>query len=194
MLCQFNVHYLYLRWKNKQILLWGGRYLFKSFQDQYKYGPSADLGAHVSYKLTPFISADITVANGEGYKSIQQDSLLKYSAGVTITAIEGLDLRVYYDYMGMDHAQQSLSFYAGYTGDRLRFGAEYNKQFNHKMSGDEHMSGFSLEFGQRRTGNSCRSGVFTSQRDNGNSKLKGLVSCRWRFVCSHCISEFQIRF
>mgnify|MGYP006423352937 FL=1 len=31
--------------------LWGGRYLFKSFQDQYKFGPSADLGAHISYKL-----------------------------------------------------------------------------------------------------------------------------------------------
>ncbi|MBT3244319.1 MAG: hypothetical protein HN352_14310 [Bacteroidetes bacterium] len=124
--------------------LWGGRYLFKSFQDQYKFGPSADLGAHISYKLSSMMSADITVANGEGYKSIQQDSLLKYSAGFTVRPYEGVDLRVYYDYMGIDQAQQSLSLYAGYTLGRVKIGAEYNKQFNHKMNGDEHLYGLSF--------------------------------------------------
>ena len=63
---------------------------------------------------------------------------------VLLLPYEGVDLRVYYDYMGIDQAQQSLSLYAGYTLGRVKIGAEYNKQFNHKMNGDEHLYGLSF--------------------------------------------------
>ena len=50
---------------------WGYRYIMKSFQDQYKFGSSADLGLSVAYKFADWISADAIIVNGEGYKKIQ---------------------------------------------------------------------------------------------------------------------------
>ena len=47
---------------------WGYRYVYKSFQDQYKFGSSADLGLSASYRFTKWIEADIIIANGEGFK------------------------------------------------------------------------------------------------------------------------------
>lgn len=42
--------------------------MMKSFQDEYKFGSSADLGVSVAYKFNKVVSADVIVANGEGYK------------------------------------------------------------------------------------------------------------------------------
>ncbi len=124
--------------------LWGGRYLYKSFMDEHKIGPSADLGAFVAYKISSKLSADITIANGEGYKLVQQDSLLKYSVGATFTPVKGLDLRASYDYMGMDAAQQTISLYAGYSVNKMKVGAEYIQQLNHKMADGEDLNGLSF--------------------------------------------------
>lgn len=124
--------------------LWGGRYLYKSFMDEYKFGPSADLGAFVAYSPNDFISLDLTIANGEGYKKIESDSILKYSAGITLSPLKGLDFRASYDYMGKDSAQQTMAFYLGYTLEKLRFGAEYNVQYNHKMADGEDLTGLSF--------------------------------------------------
>jgi len=43
---------------------WGGRYLYKSFQDQHKFGSSADLGIHAAYKLHKMFSIDASILNG----------------------------------------------------------------------------------------------------------------------------------
>lgn len=123
--------------------MWGGRYLYKSFQDQYKYGHSADLGIFASYKLIDAITVDATISNGDGYKSIEGDSILKYSAGATFQFIKGLDIRAYYDYMGEKDAQQSISLYAGYTHENLKIGAEYNQQMNSGVSDGNDRSGLS---------------------------------------------------
>jgi len=123
---------------------WGGRYFYKSLQDEHKYGYSADLGLFTSYKFNDIISLDATIANGDGYKSVETDSLLKYSIGVTINPIEGLDIRTYYDYLGDNDAQQTLSLYLGYSTDKLKVGAEYNQQFNNKMTADNDMTGLSF--------------------------------------------------
>ena len=56
---------------NFQEKFWGYRYVMKSFQDQYKFGSSADLGLSASYKFADWISADAIIVNGEGYKKIQ---------------------------------------------------------------------------------------------------------------------------
>ena len=60
---------------NFQEKFWGYRYVMKSFQDQYKFGNSADLGISAAYKLADWITADAIIVNGEGYKKIQQESM-----------------------------------------------------------------------------------------------------------------------
>ena len=44
---------------------WGYRYLYKSFQDQYKFGNSADLGVSATRKHANWLSLDAIVVNGE---------------------------------------------------------------------------------------------------------------------------------
>ena len=44
---------------------WGYRYIMKSFQDEYKFGSSADLGLSVAYKFADWMSADAIIVNGE---------------------------------------------------------------------------------------------------------------------------------
>ena len=124
--------------------LWGGRYLFKSFMDEYRFGPSADLGAFVSYDLHEKVSVDVTIANGEGYKRLESDTALKYSIGTTIQPFRGLDFRASYDHMGQDSAQQTLAFYLGYTKENLAIGAEYNHQLNYRRINGHDRSGISL--------------------------------------------------
>ena len=124
--------------------LWGGRYLYKSFMDEYQFGPSADLGAFLAYDIHKMVSVDLTIANGEGYKKLESDTLLKYSVGITIMPVEGLDLRVSYDHMGKDSAQQTLAFYAGYNAEKFSVGAEYNQQLNHKRVNENDLSGLSF--------------------------------------------------
>ncbi len=124
---------------------WGGRYLYKSFQDQHKFGHSADLAVYVDYKIHDIISVDATIANGDGYKSLESDSLLKYSAGLTLSPFDGFKVRAYYDFMGNDKlSQQTLSFYLGYGIDNFKIGAEYNHQLDHKITDGEDMSGMSF--------------------------------------------------
>jgi hypothetical protein len=123
---------------------WGKRYLFKSFQDRYAFGPSADLGVSLAYQLNSFISADFSILNGEGYKRIEVDSTLKYAIGVTLKPTKTLTFRVYYDYMYKQAAQQTLSFFMAYTGGNWIVGAEYNKQYNHTMFPGRTYSGYSF--------------------------------------------------
>lgn len=129
---------------NLQENLWGGRYIYKSFIDEHKIGPSADIGAFFSYKFNNMFSSDITVANGEGYKNIQKDNYLKYSLGVTFNPIEEIDIRTSYDYMGYEYAQQTFSLYIGYSTDNIKFGSEYVQQLNHKMNGGNDLNGISV--------------------------------------------------
>ena len=36
---------------NDQEMIWGYRYLYKTLQDEYKFGSSADLGVNAEFKL-----------------------------------------------------------------------------------------------------------------------------------------------
>ena len=60
---------------NFQEKFWGYRYIMKSFQDQYKFGSSADLGISASYQLADWISADAIIVNGEGYKKSKRTTV-----------------------------------------------------------------------------------------------------------------------
>lgn len=129
---------------NLQEKQWGNRYLFKSFQDAYNFGPSADLGIFASYQFHEVVGADVMIANGEGYKTLEIDSVLKYAVGVTITPVKGLNLRGYFDIMGQDSAQQTLSFFAGYSRGNFDVGAEYNLQNNHSRINKQNFKGMSF--------------------------------------------------
>lgn len=129
---------------NLQEKQWEGRYLYKSFQDEHKFGYSADLGLYASYKLHDMVSIDATIANGDGYKSVEADSLLKYSCGITLSPFNVIKARVYYDFMGDENAQQTLSFYLGYSTNKLKVGTEYNHQLNYKITEDQDRTGLSF--------------------------------------------------
>ncbi len=124
--------------------LWAGRYLYKSFMDEHKFGPSADLGVFLAYQVHKVLSVDLTIANGEGYKKVEADTVLKYSVGATVTPVSGLDIRASYDYMGQDSAQQTLAMYIGYRAEKFSAGAEYMVQLNHRRINENDLSGISV--------------------------------------------------
>jgi hypothetical protein len=132
---------------------WGYRYIYMSFQDAYKFGSSADLGAAFEYSPSRKISVDISVLNGEGYKNIQIDSVFKTTFGVTIRPFKGFIIRGYYDNMKNDFAQNSFALFAAYDIKKFRAGVEYNLQKNNQMINGNDFSGISvytsLELGER---------------------------------------------
>jgi len=124
--------------------IWGLRYIEKSFQDAYRFNASADLGLSIDYKFADFISADFILANGEGYKQLQNDSLLRPGLGITMNPIKTVTARIYADYMGKDVKQSSLATLLAYTGNNLAVGAEYNYQKNYGMKEGQDIYGTSF--------------------------------------------------
>lgn len=123
---------------------WGYRYLEKSFQDQYKFNASADLGVSIAYDLNAMFSLDAMIANGEGYKKLQSDSIFRYGVGATIKPIDGLTGRVYYDISPQDNALSSIATFLGYKADKFSIGAEYNMQNNVGFMADRTWTGTSF--------------------------------------------------
>lgn len=125
---------------------WGYRYIYKSAMDHYKFNNSVDAGFYVKYKVLDWLSADVTLTNGEGAKS-QQDVEGKYRTGygLTFKPIDGLTFRGYYDVLyspgstpgNVTENQNALALFIGYKADNLRVGAEYNKLLNYKYDVDD---------------------------------------------------------
>ena len=119
---------------NFQEKFWGYRYIMKSFQDEYKFGSSADLGLSASYKFADWVSADAIIVNGEGYKKIQKNDGLNYGFGLTLTPVKGFQLRLYggLNESGVDGKENTVNVaaFAGYKCDRFTIGAEYNHMLN----------------------------------------------------------------
>ena len=133
---------------NFQEKFWGYRYIMKSFQDQYKFGNSADLGISASYQLADWISADAIIVNGEGYKKIQKNDGLMYGLGATLTPLKGLSMRIYY---GLNETtdntkenKQNVATFIGYKGKNLSLGAEYNLYQNEGNTKGKDLYGFSV--------------------------------------------------
>jgi hypothetical protein len=129
---------------NIQEKQWGYRYIYKSFQDEYGFGPSADLGAAFEYSPVKYISVDVSILNGEGYKKLQADSTFKESIGLTIKPYKGFVLRGYFDMMNNNYNQTTMALYAGYTYKNIKIGVEYNDQKNNGMINNHDFSGVSL--------------------------------------------------
>ena len=133
---------------NFQEKFWGYRYIMKSFQDQYKFGSSADLGISATYKFADWISADAIIVNGEGYKKVQKNDGLNYGLGITLAPVKGLQVRLY---GGLNEGNEegkkdimNMAAFIGYKNDKFSIGAEYNqmKNANYKKGADQ--SGYSV--------------------------------------------------
>lgn len=127
---------------------WGYRYVMKSFQDQYKFGNSADLGVSAAYRVNDWLSADAIVVNGEGYKKVQKNDGLQYGLGATLTPTRALTFRVYYGLNeGSEDSQENIQNLATFIGLKLSgfsIGAEYNRIWNAKNVDGNDYDGFSV--------------------------------------------------
>lgn len=123
---------------------WGYRYLYKSFQDEFALGSSADLGVNAEIKLLESLKANVFVLNGEGYSRIQDSNgRLKAGGNLLFTPVKGLTLKGYYDVYGGKFevndsvttdttAIQTIAFFAGYKAKKFRIGAEIDYQMDGK--------------------------------------------------------------
>lgn len=151
--------YAYLNYRNKnfstyfgmikttlfeiQEKIWDHRYILKSFQDEYKFESSADIGISLAYKINEIISIDAILVNGEGYKSVQLDSTYRGGAGITITPLQGLILRGYFDYEKKDEALINIATFIGYSKDAISAGMEFNIENNNKYEKNHNLTGYS---------------------------------------------------
>ena len=133
---------------NFQEKFWGYRYIMKSFQDQYKFGSSADLGISATYQFANWISADAIIVNGEGYKKLQKNDGLNYGLGVTLTPVKGLQIRLYggLNESGEDGKKDvaNLAAFVGYKHEKFTIGAEYNQMWNASFKDDAGQNGYSI--------------------------------------------------
>lgn len=148
---------------------WGYRYIKKSFQNQYNFGSSADLGLSVIYKFTDWISTDAIIVNGEGYKKIQKNDGFNYGLGTTLTPVKGFQIRLY---GGLNESGEqgkdnivNMAGLVGYKSDKFTIGAEYNYMMNASFNKDANQNGYS---------------VFTSVQLQKNTELYG----RFDDLCS----------
>jgi len=123
---------------------WGYRYLYKSYLDEYRFGPSADLGAGARYRFSPKFEADLVVSNGEGYSSPQRDDHFKTGMGITYRPTEKITLRGYYAIFSTGNPQMTFTGFAGYNNGSFRIGADYNYQMNYKFNPEHDRYGYSV--------------------------------------------------
>ncbi len=115
---------------NDQEDFWNYRYIFKSFQDEHSYGPSADLGVNAEFTVTKTLKANFVVSNGEGYKKLQdEDGNQKIGGSLVFQPIKGLTTKIYMDSQPTTDSKAitTLALFAGYKATDWRLGAEYNK-------------------------------------------------------------------
>ena len=127
---------------------WGNKYVMNSFQDEYKFGSSADLAVSAAYQFNRWLAADAIVANGEGYRKLQIGDGMQYGAGVTITPVDGLTLRAYGSYNESvadgEKGITNIAAFAGYRHKRIAVGAEYNRQINTGHEAGRNLDGVSV--------------------------------------------------
>ncbi len=114
---------------------WGRRYMMHSFMDRYKFGPSADIGAFGSYKVTDWFKAEVTVSNGEGNNKIQEDSEFKYAVGTRFDFLKYFVARFYFDYAPHDGGDmKTYSSFLGFKTKKFSLAGEANYQEHYRFN------------------------------------------------------------
>ncbi len=192
----------FLQWKKNRLTLtaglmglyqfreqeahWGHRYIYKSFQDQYKFGHSADFGVAMKYQIAKPLSVDFSLTNGEGYKTIKKNKSSRYELGVSLIPIKNMTVRMYADIYNDskemhptnlssydDFANQyTYALFVGYKNKRVKAGLEYNYQMNAGLNKDRNQSGYSayctVSLNKKWSG-LARFDVLTSSKEKGSS-------------------------
>ncbi|MFA9370362.1 MAG: hypothetical protein ACERIH_01470 [Labilibaculum antarcticum] len=144
---------------SEQEKFWGYRYIMKSFNDEYGFGASADLGIKANFKLSDAFSANAFIINGEGYKKVQDDDGKQRVGASLIYQNKGLIAKVYGDVNSAKVAVEggtekdvtvtALATFVGYEfSDKFRLAAEYNQLINgtkYSSASDNHdLNGLSI--------------------------------------------------
>jgi hypothetical protein len=157
--------------------IWGYRYMYKTFQDENKFGSSADLGVNAEIKLSDKINLNLFALNGEGYKNVQDDNgFIKIGGNLIYEFDNGFSAKIYYD------SQPSIEnfnlvntgYFIGYEKEKTRIGLEYNEMLNGKTykdpSKDHSLSGFSGYISQTLSKNAT---IFFRYDSLGSNILSG---------------------
>ena len=129
---------------NDQEKIWGYRYLYKTLQDEYKFGSSADLGVNAEIKISDKLTSNVFIVNGEGYKNVQDDDgNQRFGTNLIYRLSKNITTKFYYDTHAVvdSKAINNIGFFAGYNSDKFRFGAEYNEMQNgetYKTASENH--------------------------------------------------------
>ena len=122
----------------------GKRYIADTFQSVNGYGYISDLGFGLDYTFNDIWKADFTLMNGEGYSELQLDNNLKALAGLTITPVKNLSMRLYGDLSKPTGIwQYTLICFAGFKNELLTIGADASYKSNIDMIGGHHVWGIS---------------------------------------------------
>lgn len=169
---------------------WGKRYVMKSFQDEYKFGSSADLAFSAAYQFNKYLSADVILANGEGYKKVQVKDGLQYGAGLTLTPVSGLTVRAYGSYNeASEDGQKGITNLAAFMGFKkawFSIAAEYNYMTNASYTAGQDQSGTSVYATvqvNKRIGLFGRWDYLTSENkwNEANDGNAGIVGAEFKF-------------
>lgn len=132
------------RGHKEPLVFWNKRYLARTFLLNFKYMEVADIGLIADYKISPMVSIDAQVMNGEGFTNIQNDNSLLYGAGITVRPENGLIFRFFCDtYSRVDATKNTFASFAGYTSSRFSLGFEFNYKTDFDWIDSHNVYGFS---------------------------------------------------
>ena len=136
---------------NDQEKVWGYRYIYKTLQDENKFGSSADLGINAEIKLSDKLTSNIFAINGEGYKNPHDsDGNQRIGLNLIYSMSKNLKQKFYYDTQASENSESinNIGLFAGYQSDSYSIGTEYNKMENgttYKTAIDNHnLDGISI--------------------------------------------------
>ena len=153
--------------------IWGRRYVMKCFQDEYKFGSSADLGVAIEWSPVEQLSLDAIVVNGEGFKKVQMERGFLYGVGFTVKPFKNFLLRMYGDLnQSPDDGtpQKTLNAMVAYKDSKYSLAVEGNFVFDRDGTKAHNQSGLST-YGSVQVGRCdifARYDLLTS-KDNWNS-------------------------
>lgn len=125
--------------------IWGFRYVTKPPIDYSGMIQAADLGLATKVYAAEFLTLDLSVTNGRGFKDIAPNGTYKMAAGFTLTPAENILVRGFYDMMGRSgNMQRTASILAAWLGPKFNAGAEYFRQDNAAMTDGRDYSGISV--------------------------------------------------
>ena len=125
--------------------IWGYRYVTKPPIDYSGMIQAADLGLATKVYAADFLTLDLSVTNGRGFKDIASNGTYKMAAGFTLTPADNMMVRGFYDMMGPSgRMQRTASILAAWMGPKFNAGAEYFRQDNAAMTDGRNYSGISV--------------------------------------------------